>query len=1833
MTQQQGSSRRLAALETCKTLLCPGKKWHLSPYIEYVLREACVPELASLVPVYQSSLLALLRDGHLAGDLCLLDLGSANGVGALAALDVLLAWQTACNLYDIPSGIGRINLELSEREGRRSERLWRSFCEALRNRDEEVSALPFVSAAAESAAGRERPLGQAPTLVLAPLPWERAPRVETLLDAMPDGGILVATDWQAAESDRSLFAWRRELIQNREDVVALGPCGEEYGVELPEACTTCFHGRREVVHLSTGDKVVAAWTYAIVARQDIPQPDSPATAISRADLAQAVTGDVCLRYVGSLREKVIVADHPDAASDNPNDEEWREYLKLCPGHTGAQRLAIERRAGMQTPRLRYGQWLNATDLQPRQPYASHPEIYVLRPRNEAAFQDVSSPPIQTTFVEDYTPGVRSAVDEVAYRLFGFPEMYRFQHAVLERVLCGGDIFAIAATGGGKSECYILPAMVLPGITVVVSPLNSLIRDQYDDRMRARYGLDRLCTYINGEVPFYERQGRLRRMVLGHYKLIYVTPEQLERGYVLDALRQADATVGFRYLAMDEAHCISQWGHDFRPSYLNIVQRLRDYGLSPTRIALTATASPLVREDVCQELHLDPKSLNKEGDVFIDSSNRPELNLVVRRTRSTEEKARIIVDALGRLGRDDSAIVFMPHTGGPPESPRDMGAPASDPTPANAGMVSTGVTPFARFLERKLGQEVAMYHGALEDESDPSEDPGDSDGSGSNEKVITRQNEQIQFMRDEKRIMVATKGFGMGIDKQNIRLVIHRSPPANLEAYIQEAGRSGRDGKLSTVMLLFSEDRPRIVDVLPDVYVGRTSLPSDTEIQEYFIENRYVRQEDVAAMLAFLRSRYPRRVGNGLYFTCDQVMTFFQTECATQWHRHGLSEPYAWPSFQARRASERYESEDHRKILDRGYIYGRRKKHIARILAVLFNNRPAIDGQLLPVARSAHETGTLLRSMRLYKPDKIVESSVYFGQRLRRAKVSASEFRRLLAQDSDTRVTDITPLAKRLGLTLRETASMLKDIRYCEGRTKQNGHWLGTLLDFWWIEAPRWVDSLKAGNPYTDLRLWRGYAGAYRRSRPRDNDRSLDAYFPWNVVNRPTGWEVIPGKGLGFSDSKKYLDAFMTLHDERRRNDVSNFEYLLNRYIGENGSEHECLRALMLGYLKTNEVVVGGRCYGCSACVPDLRFDRHSLEERKRAVVRLDPTTVELVEQLEDANRSTPSLEALDRIIEAIEAEESRGRSGKAYLDSWLARLIQDDPGHVGALWLRLYALKRGFVKLSDADMVSAFERLIRVTGQREAQLRLQHLLKNFSSDFQRESLQLPLAEQAANLARKLRRWETEARHWRRAVELSLTLGEITSLRSALRRLLDLYRRRDRLANEKQAAEIGLHLARLPEATSADVTAGYTAVAKVWNWSRFRKELSSKSSRSGRALCCYVTGASTRRHKRVITWLEENRSIWTCWPRDILEAIESRMGKSWDKSPRILVAMSELAEKDKDYARAACYTLRAWHAGTQLSSHQLGDLAAHLPDLDPESYDAMLAGTRGTELLDRLWQLDQDKLAKLGWSQRFPSSVLRAVSDDTISKILEALPELRTPLDRDSKAAIMERLVQLPDHRLKPSLTSLLAQRPQLSLDFLEACVRLERAAPARVGTVLPVVLQRSDREQRTVELLMQLSAEQSLLVGEGCAAACLDNWRALQADSRTCSLLQERRIEGDTLVNIAKKWFGYRDKPHRLDMLVVILQDVKERSSPRWLTPVSLELQALCAAGRFSEARKVIKEHADLTVRGVDASDYLESARRRTSARKSAYEPEFRRLWDLISTSCDNRPSSTVYRP
>ncbi|GAB4537163.1 MAG: hypothetical protein Kow0063_23510 [Anaerolineae bacterium] len=1801
-----------AAIETCETLLSPGKKWRLSPYVQAALSAVDASALAFLVPVYQSAILDLLINGHLPSTLSLLDLDSPAGIAAMATLDALLAWQTACVLHDLPAGIETVHIQVDG--SRESEALWQAFQQALSARADALPELSCLSQVVGWAGNLLSPSGMPPNLVFLNYPWEEQGRAEKLLDRLPPGGLAIGVAWQDASSQLTIWNWRYELLRRRPDFITLGPCGQEYGRELPDVCPTCFHARREAFHHPyADDETTPAWSYVILARQTSPAQSQPIDLVNVAILSQVETGDVCMRYMGTVREKVVPADHPDQAKDNPNDQEWREYLRVCPGHSGASRVAIERRAGMQTPRLRYGQWLHLHQLRPQQPYSKYPDVYVLRAHNEAAFHTGERWPIADTFVKSYTLAVRAAVDEAAYRLFGFSAMYDFQHTILARVLGGGDVFAIAATGGGKSECYILPAMLLPGITIVVSPLKSLILDQYEQRVRDRYGLDYLTTFINGDVPFYERQGRLRRLALGHYKLVYVTPEQLERGYVLDALRQADERVGVRYLALDEAHCISQWGHDFRPSYLNIVQRLGDYGLKPTRIALTATASPLVRDDVCQELHLDRRDLDHGGDVFIQSSNRPELNLVVCRVRNTEEKARVIVDALRHLNGEGSAIVFMPHTGGTPESPRDMGAPRGAAQPENVGMVSPGVTPFAYYLSRQLGQPVAMYHGALDDGAPPENSDGDEDGDQEATQAITRQAEQRSFMSDRKRVMVATKGFGMGVDKPDIRLVIHRSPPANLEAYAQEAGRAGRDGRPATVMLLFSEDRPELEDVSPEFYLARTHLPSDREIQQFFIDQRYVRRQDVEAMLAFLRSDRPQRVNEALYFTNDQVMDFFDNFVLRD-DIFGPGLRYTWPDFPSRPVKGSFESAEHKAILNRGHIYREKRKHIGRILAVLFNNRPTLDGQLLPAIRSVHETGTLLHSFRLYRPERIIASTAYFGERLRRAGVNVSELRELLPNGKRT---DLTPLAARLGLSLRETASMLRDIRYCEGRTGKDKHWTGNLLNFWWIEAPRHVPFPDA---YDSLSAWRNYAGARKRDRPRGGGTTLDDYFPWKVLNSPTGWEVVPDRGLAHADRAAYLDAFMTLHDERRRNDENNLAYLLERYIGDGDGARDCLRSLLLGYLKTNEVVVGGNCYACSRCVPDLDFDRYPISLRREVVTRLMAETVTLLDRVEASHRKAPAAEDLDQLLDAIRREDAQGRSGIAYLDSWLTRLVQDDPEHQGALWLRLHALEQGILTPSPNDVQTAIERLVRSTDARADLVRLQRIIECCLDDARYPDLQLALAVQAAELAGRQEAWQVEAQLWHRVLELVKTDPkedpELRSIARALTRLLALYRSEGPVPDKKLASQVGLSLACLPGVTIQTAKDAYSAVVDTWSWQRVSQELSDKRVPHPAAVLMAWLETAQADRQAAVNWLEHNVEQWTGWPGQTLQALERQLGSEADKSPQLLLALADLVKQDSEQASTQ-YLLRAWAAGAQLSRGQLAWLAAHLARLEA-GWCQRLFTTRSDvgQLLEQLWLERDVGDFPLAWLDYFPLEVIQCIPEPALVKLLESWVDQKTPFNAQLMAVLITRLNQAADGRLLSSVQHLADQHPAVATHLLRSCLAVEYLNPGIVQALFPILLQDRANPAWVVDILDQLGHHQIIhkmpLVGD-----CLDNWKALRANQSDWLLLRQQYIEGRDLVGIADKWLVHTDKPHRLDMLIVILRSVKDRSPVTWLTPVSLEFQALCEAGRFEEAEKILASRSDLRVQNIPARRYLERARTQCGERQSEYEAEFKQLWAL----------------
>jgi ATP-dependent DNA helicase RecQ len=321
--------------------------------------------------------------------------------------------------------------------------------------------------------------------------------------------------------------------------------------------------------------------------------------------------------------------------------------------------------------------------------------------------------------------------------FGYPDFRPAQVGAVEAVLGGHDALIVLPTGGGKSLCYQVPALVRGGLTLVLSPLISLMKDQVETLERR--GLP--AAYINSTLSGSEVADRLAEVEAGRLRVLYLAPERLEGGRLLRRLQ----AVGVALLAVDEAHCISEWGHDFRPSYRRI-GAIRDQLGGPQTVALTATATPEVREDIVRQLAL------RSPRVVVAGFDRTNLTYHVAPTRSQQDKDEAAVAWLREA--EGTAIVYAP--------------------------TRKAVERVAGALNRRRLRAVA-YHAGLDDAS--------------------RQRAQDAFMHEQVRVIVATSAFGMGIDKADVRVVVHHAMPGSLEAYYQEAGRAGRDGRPATCVLL------------------------------------------------------------------------------------------------------------------------------------------------------------------------------------------------------------------------------------------------------------------------------------------------------------------------------------------------------------------------------------------------------------------------------------------------------------------------------------------------------------------------------------------------------------------------------------------------------------------------------------------------------------------------------------------------------------------------------------------------------------------------------------------------------------------------------------------------------------------------------------------------------------------------------------------------------------------------------------------------------------------------------------------------------------------------
>jgi ATP-dependent DNA helicase RecQ len=376
------------------------------------------------------------------------------------------------------------------------------------------------------------------------------------------------------------------------------------------------------------------------------------------------------------------------------------------------------------------------------------------------------------------------LQETLKKYFGYDEFRSLQREIIDDALAGRDVFALLPTGGGKSLCFQLPALLRDGVTIVVSPLIALMKDQVDALRTSGIA----ATFLNSTLAANEARERFRGLHRNEFRLLYVAPERL----MMENFLESALNWNIAQIAIDEAHCISEWGHDFRPEYREL-KKLRTQFPDVPIMALTATATKRVRDDIVKQLKL------RQSRCYVASFNRPNLTYRVVPKSSAYQQVLDFV----RARPNESGIVYC------------------------ASRKSSAA--LAEKLTRD-GIKALPYHAGMES--------------------IERTRNQEAFLRDDARVITATVAFGMGINKPNVRYVIHHDLPKNIEGYYQETGRGGRDGLPSECVLLFS---------VGDVVKQRRFIEEKSESEQR------IAHEQLRTMIAYAETRECRRATLLRYF--------------------------------------------------------------------------------------------------------------------------------------------------------------------------------------------------------------------------------------------------------------------------------------------------------------------------------------------------------------------------------------------------------------------------------------------------------------------------------------------------------------------------------------------------------------------------------------------------------------------------------------------------------------------------------------------------------------------------------------------------------------------------------------------------------------------------------------------------------------------------------------------------------------------------------------------------------------------------------------------------------
>ncbi len=403
------------------------------------------------------------------------------------------------------------------------------------------------------------------------------------------------------------------------------------------------------------------------------------------------------------------------------------------------------------------------------------------------------------------------LEQSLYNLFGFRTFRPGQKQVIRSLLGGRDAVVVMPTGSGKSLCFQLPALMMEGTTLVVSPLIALMKDQVDALLTRRIP----ATFLNSTLTSDETSRRLAQLRMGHYKLVYVAPERFRNPRFLDALRETPLAM----LAIDEAHCISTWGHDFRPDYLHLGEVISQLPPTTRLLAVTATATDTVRRDIAQHLHLGTNG-RPAPEILVTGFERPNLALNVTHVKTHQEK----------LERLLQVIEFF-----------------------RTGIIYCSTRKMVERVQEKLAEHsirAVTYMGTMED--------------------AERTAVQEAFMHGKAPIVVATNAFGMGVDHPNIRFVVHWDIPGTLEAYYQEVGRAGRDGAYAWCELLFN-----YADVRTQEHFIEAANPPAEHVYELYAAIRNACSQGEHGEATFSAEAWAARAGIKSPLTVRNLVAIFE----------------------------------------------------------------------------------------------------------------------------------------------------------------------------------------------------------------------------------------------------------------------------------------------------------------------------------------------------------------------------------------------------------------------------------------------------------------------------------------------------------------------------------------------------------------------------------------------------------------------------------------------------------------------------------------------------------------------------------------------------------------------------------------------------------------------------------------------------------------------------------------------------------------------------------------------------------------------------------------------